>query len=76
MTSMIGDHTSMAEAVGEANPRPMTFFPGEHFDPSDPEEMELVIEASRLDGMSIDKQTIARLEQENMVLRSQLGIDS
>lgn len=75
MTSMIGDYTSMAEAVGEVAPRPMAFIPGEHFDPSDPEEMELVLEASRLDGLSIDKQTIARLNQENMILRAELGIE-
>lgn len=75
MTSMIGDYTSMAEAVGEARPQPLTFIPGEHFDPSDPEDMELTLEASRLDGLSFDKRTIAQLTQENMILRAELGIE-
>lgn len=59
---------SYAEAVGEIEPRPIAWVPGENFDPHDPDEMEVmrhVWAQERADR-------IAALERENAQLRAEL----
>jgi hypothetical protein len=69
-----GDFQSLAEACGEVEPRSRGWVVGVNFDPSDPDEMEvmdLVWDRERHDR-------IAYLERENARLRSLLdptGVD-
>lgn len=46
---MNGGYSSLAEAVGEAPPPPLAFVAGVDFDPSDPEEVEIVRLAAERD---------------------------
>lgn len=57
-----------AQAVGEVPMSPLSFVPGTDFDPSDPDEVELVLEASKRDRYD----RMAALERENDRLRSLL----
>lgn len=66
--SMNGDYLSLAEACGETTHH-RGWVAGEDFDPSDPEEMDvmlLVWDRERHD-------TIERLERENAALRERLA---
>ena len=46
---MNGGYASLAEAVGEAPPSPLSFAPGVDFDPHDPDEVEIVRMAAEND---------------------------
>lgn len=67
--SMNGDYLSMAEACGDyERPSGHVYFPGENFDPFDPDDVEavrMVGESDRFDRMSA-------LESENARLRAAL----
>lgn len=61
---------SYAEAVGEIEPRPIAWVPGENFDPYDEQEMEVmrhVWAQERADR-------IAALERENAYLQRELQL--
>ncbi|MFT7021350.1 MAG: hypothetical protein ACJA07_000427 [Rhodococcus sp. (in: high G+C Gram-positive bacteria)] len=64
--SMPGDFLTMAEAVGDIDPRPLDFAVGDDFDLSDPDQVEIVHEASSRDAA----ERIAKLEAENARLHS------
>lgn len=64
--SMTGDFLTMAEAVGDVDPRPLDFAVGDDFDPSDPDQVESVHEASSRDAA----ERIGKLEAENARLHS------
>ncbi|WP_433716914.1 hypothetical protein ACQP2U_43645 (plasmid) [Nocardia sp. CA-084685] len=65
---MIGDYTSMAEVDGQYR-SPLTFTPGVDFDPYDPEEVEIVMEASEWSVAA----RMRHLEAENARLRAELA---
>lgn len=64
-----GGDLTMAQVCGEQPYGSLVFYPGEHFDPSDPEEVEHVRMASENDAA----QTIAQLREENDRLRAELA---
>lgn len=67
--SMTGEYMSMAEACGEAPVRPLTFVPGEDYDPYDEDDVAAV-------GLAMDRDRadrIADLEAENARLRAALA---
>lgn len=62
--ALTGDYSSLAEACGEAEPKPRGWVPYEDFDPDDPDEMEvmeLVWERERADTLAAKDREIARL---------------
>lgn len=69
---LTGDYSSMAEAVGEGVRRGLAFTPGVDFDPTDREEVEIVLEASHRDYRDRMGRENARLEQVNAELRQRL----
>jgi hypothetical protein len=63
------DVMTMAEACGEAPARPLTFIPGEDYDPYDEDDVAAV-------GLAMDRDRadrIADLEAENARLRAALA---
>jgi hypothetical protein len=62
--ALTGDYLSLAEACGEVEPKPRGWVPGVDFDPTDPDEMEvmeLVWERERHDTLAAKDREIASL---------------
>jgi len=62
--AVTGGYMSLAEACGEAEPKPRGWVPGVDFDPDDADEMEtmeLVWERERYDAMAAKDREIASL---------------
>lgn len=66
---MVGDYTSMAEAVGEKPMRPPAFVAGIDYDGADPDEVEVV----RLATETHRYERLRELEDENRRLRDEIA---
>lgn len=75
---MNGDFLTLAQAVGEAPPTPLTFTPGVDYDPTDSEECEIVQLAMERDMADRRRAESRGILSENQILRQMLrdaGID-
>jgi uncharacterized small protein (DUF1192 family) len=69
------EYMTMAEAVGEAPARPLTFIPGEDYDPYDEDDVAavgLAMDLDRADRVRELEDRIADLERENARLRAEI----
>lgn len=73
-SAITGDYLSLAEACGEVEPQPLTFTPGEDFDPADPDDVAAVGLAMERDRADRENSELRKLRDENRELKIQLAM--
>lgn len=72
MFGMNSGYSSLAEACGEVEPKPLCFTPGEDFDPTEEDDVAAVGLAMDRDRADRDRVLIRKLTDENWELKVRL----